>query len=106
METNLAIEPIIQFTHGSSSSLMDDEGLLFTEIAMLNLLETTIKPLMLNQRVLKVAYELYLQAPDSVYPLINLKELSCRTSASLLECCNAIVEAHSLGRFPRCALDS
>ncbi|EKQ71260.1 hypothetical protein OsccyDRAFT_0119 [Leptolyngbyaceae cyanobacterium JSC-12] len=37
---------------------MDDEGLLFTEVAMLNLLETTIKPLMLNQRVLEVAYEL------------------------------------------------
>lgn len=73
---------------------------------MLNVLEATVKPLMLNHRVLEVAYELYLQAPDATYPLINLKELSRRTGASLLECRNAIVEAYNLGRFPQCALES
>lgn len=73
---------------------------------MFNLLDATVKPLMLNHKVLEVAYELYLQAPQATYPLINLRELSRRTGASLLECRNAIVEAHSLGRFPQCALES
>jgi len=73
---------------------------------MLNVLEATIKPLMLNHKVLEVAYELYLQAPQSSHPLINLRELSRRTGESLLECRNAIVEAHQLGRFPQCALES
>ncbi|MBF2029298.1 MAG: hypothetical protein IGS48_21480 [Oscillatoriales cyanobacterium C42_A2020_001] len=73
---------------------------------MLNVLEATVKPLMLNYRVLEVAYELYLQAPEATHPLINLKELSRRTGASLLECRNAIVEAHNLGRFPQCALET
>ena len=73
---------------------------------MLNLLESTVKPLMLNRKVLEVAYELYLQAPQASHPLINLKELSRKTGTSLLECRNAIVEAHSLGRFPQCALET
>lgn len=73
---------------------------------MLNLLESTVKPLMLNHKVLEVAYELYLQAPQASYPVISLKELSRKTGQSLLECRNAIVEAHSLGRFPQCALES
>lgn len=73
---------------------------------MLDVLQATIKPLMLNDKVLEVAYELYLQAPQSSHPLINLRELSRRTGSSLLECRNAIVEAHQLGRFPQCALDA
>ncbi len=72
---------------------------------MFNLLETTIKPLMLNSQVLEVAYELYLKAPQESYPVIDLRELSQRTGASLLECRNAIVEANRLGRFPKCALE-
>jgi hypothetical protein len=73
---------------------------------MLDVLQATIKPLMLNDKVLEVAYELYLQAPPSSHPLINLRELSRRTGTSLLECRNAIVEAHQLGRFPQCALEA
>jgi hypothetical protein len=61
---------------------------------------------MLNSKVLEVAYELYLQAPQSSNPIINLKELSRRTGAGLLECRNAIVEANQLGRFPNCLLES
>lgn len=72
---------------------------------MFNLLETTIQPLMLNSKVLEVAYELYLEAPQESYPVIDLRELSQRTGASLLECRNAIVEANRLGRFPKCALE-
>lgn len=73
---------------------------------MLDVLQATIKPLMLNDKVLEVAYELYLRAPQSSHPLINLRELSHRTGASLLECRNAIIEAHQLGRFPQCALEA
>ncbi len=73
---------------------------------MFQLLEATVKPLMLNTKVLEVAYDLYLQAPETAYPVINLRELSRKTGASLLECRNAIVEANHLGRFPRCALES
>ncbi|MDX2243397.1 MAG: hypothetical protein NW224_22175 [Leptolyngbyaceae cyanobacterium bins.302] len=73
---------------------------------MLNLLEATVKPMMLNYKVLEVAYELYLQAPQATHPTIPLRELSRRTGASLLECRNAIVEAYNVGRFPQCALES
>lgn len=73
---------------------------------MFNLLEATVKPLMLNTKVLEAAYDLYLQAPDASYPIISLHEVARRTGASLLECRNAIVEAHQLGRFPQCALES
>jgi len=73
---------------------------------MFDLVEATIKPLMLNYKVLEVAYELYLEASQSSYPVINLKDLSRRTGRSLLECRNAIVEANRLGRFPNCALES
>ncbi|GAB4382826.1 MAG: hypothetical protein Kow00121_43660 [Elainellaceae cyanobacterium] len=73
---------------------------------MFKLLEATVQPLMLNSKVLDVAYDLYLQAPQDSYPLINLKELSQKTGASLLECRNAIVEANRLGRFPNCTLQS
>ena len=60
---------------------------------------------MLNSQVLEVAYELYLKAPQESYPVIDLRELSQRTGASLLECRNAIVEANRLGQFPKCALE-
>ncbi|MGG6294334.1 hypothetical protein ACQ4M4_07925 [Leptolyngbya sp. AN02str] len=72
---------------------------------MFNLLEATVKPLMLNTKILEVAYEMYLEAPQSIHPVINLRDLSYRTGASLLECRNAIVEAYNLGRFPQCALE-
>lgn len=71
---------------------------------MFNLLETTIRPLQLNYRVLEVGYELYLQAPQESHPTINLQELSRLTGASLLECRNTIVEANQLGKFPNCSL--
>jgi hypothetical protein len=71
---------------------------------MFNLIETTIRPYMLNTAVLDVAYELYRRAPQDSYPAINLKELANRTGVSLLECRNAIVEANRLGRFPNCTL--
>ncbi|NJN57308.1 MAG: hypothetical protein HC879_07275 [Leptolyngbyaceae cyanobacterium SL_5_9] len=73
---------------------------------MFSLLEATVKPLLLNTKVLEAAYELYLQAPQSEHPEIDLKELSNRTGASLLECRNAIVGAHEVGRFPKCSLRS
>lgn len=73
---------------------------------MLNLVQATINPLILNVKVLDVAYELYLQAPQENYPTIDLRELSLRTGKSLLECRNAIVEANALGRFPNCSLQS
>lgn len=73
---------------------------------MINLMQTTVKPLMLNIKVLDVAYDLYLQAPQETYPTIDLRELARKTGKSLLECRNAIVEANKLGRFPNCSLRS
>lgn len=73
---------------------------------MFNVLNATVRPLMLNNKVLDVAYELYLAAPASTYPTINLKELSRKTGASLLECRNAIVDANRHGRFPQCELET
>lgn len=73
---------------------------------MFEVLETAIRPLTLNPKVLEVAYELYLQAPETSSPTINLRELSRRTGATLLECRNAIVQAHQVGRFPDCSLSS
>jgi hypothetical protein len=73
---------------------------------MFDLVEATVKPLMLNHRVLDVAYELYLKAPQEQYPVIDLNELSRQTGASRLECRNAIVEANKLGRFPNCSLNA
>ena len=71
---------------------------------MFSLVDAVVKPLTLNTQVLEVAYDLYLEAPQSSSPEINLKELSRRTGASLLECRNAIVEANRVGRFPNCSL--
>lgn len=73
---------------------------------MFDVVGATVRPLMLNMKVLEAAYELYLSAPQSSHPLINLQELSRKTGKSLLECRNAIVEANQLGRFPDCALES
>jgi hypothetical protein len=73
---------------------------------MFDLVEATVKPLMLNYKVLEVAYELYLEASQASHPVINLNDLSHKTGKTLLECRNAIVEANRLGRFPNCALES
>lgn len=73
---------------------------------MFELLESNVKPLMLNSRVLDTAYEMYLKAPQSSCPMIDLRELARRTGSSLLECRNAIVDANRLGRFPNCTLES
>ncbi len=72
---------------------------------MFQLLEKTITPLSLNTRILEVAYELYLQAPQQSEPVIPLRHLADRTGASLLECRNTIVAAHRVGRFPPCTLE-
>jgi hypothetical protein len=73
---------------------------------MFELLQATVKPLMLDSKILEVAYELYLKAPQESHPLINLKELSYKTGTGLLECRNTIVEANKLGKFPDCRLQS
>lgn len=73
---------------------------------MFDVVAASVKPLMLNYKVLESAYELYLLAPQGSHPIISLRELSRRTGKSLLECRNAIVEANQLGRFPDCALES
>lgn len=73
---------------------------------MFDVINATVRPLMLNSKVLDVAYELYLAAPPSSYPTINLKDLSRKTGASLLECRNAIVDANRHGRFPQCELET
>jgi hypothetical protein len=75
-----------------------------TWVIMFNLIEPKPRSLMLNAKVLDAAYELYLQAPQEVYPAIDLREVAHRTGVSLLECRNAIVEANRLGQFPNCTL--
>lgn len=73
---------------------------------MFDLIEATVKPLSLNTSILEAAYELYLAAPQSSHPTIDLRRLARITGKSLLTCRNAIVEAHRLGRFPDCSLES
>jgi len=73
---------------------------------MFQTLEAAVKPLMLNNRVLEVAYEHYLKAPQSSSPVLNLRAIASETGESLLVCRNAIVEANQLGRFPNCSLES
>lgn len=70
------------------------------------LVESTVKPLTFNWRILEAGYDLYLEAPQNDYPLINLRELSRRSGSSMLECRNTIVEANKLGKFPNCLLES
>lgn len=73
---------------------------------LLESLETVVQPLNLNQKILEIAYEMFLQAPQSDYPVINLNRLSQQTGASVWDCRNAIVFANKVGKFPRCALSS
>lgn len=76
------------------------------QAAVKPLIDSTVTPLTINWKVLDVAYQLYLEAPQDYSPLINLKELSRKTGASMIECRNAIVEANRLGKFPNCSLES
>ena len=71
---------------------------------MLDVISSTVKPLLLDDQVLEVAYKLYMRAPHSSSPAISLKRLSDLTGKSPLRCRNAIVEANGLGRFPDCEL--
>lgn len=71
---------------------------------MLELLAKQIQPLELNSKVLEVAYELYLEAPQADYPLINLKELAQKSRTSIWQCRNIIVSANKVGKFPNCSL--
>ena len=73
---------------------------------MFEVLEASIKPLTLNSKVLEMAYELYLAAPQSTHPTIDLRLLARKTGKTLLYCRNEIVEANRLGRFPDCQLES
>lgn len=73
---------------------------------MFEVLEASIKPLALNAKLLEIAYELYLAAPQDSHPTIDLRVLAHRTGKSLLYCRNEIVEANKLGRFPNCTLQS
>ncbi|MGF1499825.1 MAG: hypothetical protein ACFB8W_23810 [Elainellaceae cyanobacterium] len=73
---------------------------------MFDVLEASVKPLLLDMKILEAAYELYLAAPQSSSPVIDLRVLSRRTGKGLLECRNVIVEANNLGRFPDCTLKS
>jgi hypothetical protein len=67
-------------------------------------LAKVLEPTQLNSNVLETAYELYLAAAQESFPVINLKELSERTGASLIDCRNTIVTANKMGRFPKCSL--
>ncbi|TVP65548.1 MAG: hypothetical protein EA342_14200 [Leptolyngbya sp. LCM1.Bin17] len=71
---------------------------------MLDLVQATVRPLMLDEQVLEVAYRLYLKAPKATLPTISIQALVQQTGKSPLQCRNAIVEANSLGRFPDCEL--
>ncbi|MEL6402045.1 MAG: hypothetical protein AAFR26_23680 [Cyanobacteria bacterium J06626_4] len=71
---------------------------------MLEVLKSTVKPLLLDEKVLEAAYSIYLTAPRTNAPAISLRQLSRATGKSPLNCRNAIVEANSLGRFPDCEL--
>lgn len=70
---------------------------------MFDVLQSSVKPLLLDEKVLEAAYSLYLSASESV-PVISLQQLARATGKSPLKCRNAIVEANSLGRFPDCEL--
>ncbi|MFE4107228.1 hypothetical protein [Almyronema epifaneia] len=73
---------------------------------MLGLVAKTLQTESFNFHILEAAFELYLQAPESQYPVISLHEVAERTGASLLECRNTIVTACKRGRFPDCSLSS
>jgi hypothetical protein len=71
---------------------------------MLEVIRSTIKPLLLDEQILEAAYKLYMQAPPTYLPAISLKRLSEITGKTPLNCRNAIVEANGLGRFPDCEI--
>jgi hypothetical protein len=71
---------------------------------MLDVISSSVRPLLLDDQVLEVAYKLYMKAPPSSTPAISLRRLSELTGKSPLRCRNAIVEANGLGRFPDCEL--
>ena len=71
---------------------------------MLEVLKSTVKPLLLDEKVLEAAYSIYMAAPHSQLPVISLKQVSQATGKSPLSCRNAIIEANGLGRFPDCEL--
>lgn len=71
---------------------------------MLEVLKSSVKPLLLDESVLEAAYSLYLSASGNQLPSISLQQLAKATGKSPLKCRNAIVEANSLGRFPDCEL--
>lgn len=73
---------------------------------MVQVVESTLRPLMLSTKILDVAYQLYLAASQESHLAIDLHVLSCKTDKSLLDCRNAIVEANRLGWFPNCSLKS
>ncbi len=73
---------------------------------MFNVIAKTLNVRPLDQDILEVAYDLYLQAPESSHPLINLKEVAQQTGETPLKCRNAIVSACQAGRFPNCSLAS
>lgn len=78
----------------------------FKILPMFNVIAKTLNVRPLDQDILEVAYDLYLQAPESSHPLINLKEVAQQTGESPLHCRNAIVSACQAGRFPNCSLAS
>ncbi|HSM83387.1 MAG TPA: hypothetical protein VLS96_17000 [Nodosilinea sp.] len=71
---------------------------------MLEVLKSTVRPLLLDDQVLEAAYNLYVKSPSTRTPAISLKRLSEITGRTPLRCRNAIVEANGLGRFPDCEL--
>lgn len=71
---------------------------------MLDVISSTVRPLLLDDQVLEAAYRLYMSAPQASSPAISLKRLSDMTGKTPLRCRNAIVEANGLGRFPDCEL--
>lgn len=73
---------------------------------ILDNLETALQPLTVQSEILEAAYELYLQAPQSDYPTIDLRKLARETGTSLWDCRNVIVSANKVGKFPNCALSS
>ncbi len=71
---------------------------------MLEVLKSTVRPLLLDEQVLEAAYNLYMTSPSKRSPAISLKRLSTMTGKTPLKCRNAIVEANGFGRFPDCEL--
>jgi hypothetical protein len=71
---------------------------------MFNVVKSTVKSLMLEDKILERAYQLYLTSQSTELPSISLKVLANQTGESCLKCRNAIVEANRVGHFPDCEL--